>query len=618
MPVVLAWLYRCSRPLYRRLRNTVLATWLISVPVYAMFPVAPPRLAGVGLVDTITTQTGFALDGRLTTALYNPLAAVPSLHAGFAIAVSAALAASLRGRAARTGGWLWAPLVALAVVATGNHFVFDIVAGAVATGAGFLVGEALAHRTRRFAPRPTRHPSPPLPLPPVSPIQRQTRSIAMRTTDPKRRRHRHGRRAAAALIAAAALAAACGPQEHEKPDGVDIEQEVPAADTATQAPTAPASTTAATMPEFLDDVLGLVHGYWSETFAASGLPAPTVGHVWVAPGQQLESACGPITDQDAAYCPGDDTMYIGQQFAFDLWSGTTPSNGSGVAIGDFGLAEVVAHEYGHNVQHELDLEDTEGGSVKPVELQADCLAGLWANSAYELGLLEPGDLEEALSTTLAVGDFEFDDPQHHGTPEERRTAWLAGYSRATRRRARVPPRPDPGPAGRAPMDHGPRTPQSWRTATRSPPTLHTQRTRRMDPTQQDSGNRPAGSDRRHIPLIVGWSIAAILVVAVAALVLTPEDHERRPQAGEEERHDGTAVPDPEDIAGRGQGPAHADAPDGASDCAADGPPAAHPDAAGSRHRHRGDLRGHRRSARTRGHDPGRGDRLHRRRGRRRP
>ena len=249
----------------------------------------------------------------------------------------------------------------------------------------------------------------------------------MRTTDHRRRRHRHWRRAVAALIAAAAVAAGCGSQNHTEADPVDIEQEVRPAETATRPPTAPASTTAATMPEFLDDVLGLVHGYWSETFAAAGLDAPTVGHVWVAPGQQLESACGPVTDQDAAYCPADDTMYIGQQFAFDLWSGTTPSNGSGVAIGDFGLAEVVAHEYGHNVQHELGLDDTEGGPVKPVELQADCLAGLWANSAYRRGLLERGDLEEALDTIRSVGDFNYADPQHHGTPEERLTAWLAGY-----------------------------------------------------------------------------------------------------------------------------------------------------------------------------------------------
>ena len=76
---------------------------------------------------------------------------MPSLHAGFAIAVSCALAASLGGRAARAAAWLSAPLVALAVVATGNHFVFDIAAGAVATGIGFVVGEALARVTDRLS-----------------------------------------------------------------------------------------------------------------------------------------------------------------------------------------------------------------------------------------------------------------------------------------------------------------------------------------------------------------------------------------------------------------------------------------------------------------------------------
>ena len=91
VPGALVWLYRRSPEHYRGLRNTVLATWLVAVPIYALFPVAPPRLADSGLVDTITTQTGIALDSKLTTALYNPLAAVPSLHAGFAFAVSAAL-----------------------------------------------------------------------------------------------------------------------------------------------------------------------------------------------------------------------------------------------------------------------------------------------------------------------------------------------------------------------------------------------------------------------------------------------------------------------------------------------------------------------------------------------
>ena len=84
------------------LRNTVLATWLIALPVWPLFPVAPPRLADIGLVDTITSQTGLALDSKLTTSLYNRYAAVPSLHAGFALAVSAALAAAAR-RPAREG-----------------------------------------------------------------------------------------------------------------------------------------------------------------------------------------------------------------------------------------------------------------------------------------------------------------------------------------------------------------------------------------------------------------------------------------------------------------------------------------------------------------------------------
>ena len=242
-------------------------------------------------------------------------------------------------------------------------------------------------------------------------------------------RRRPRARAVAALLVAAAVAAGCGGPPHERPGSgpVQIDQEVPAADTTTRPPAAPPNTTPATMPEFLDSVFGVIDSFWAQTFAASGLKAPSVRHVWVAPGQQLDSGCGPVTDQAAAYCRADDTMYVGQQFAFDLWSGTSQTIGAGVALGDFGVAEVVAHEYGHNVQQELGIETADGTPVKPQELQADCMAGLWANSAYRRGLVEQGDLEEALATALAVGDFEYADPQHHGTPEERRTAWLAGY-----------------------------------------------------------------------------------------------------------------------------------------------------------------------------------------------
>jgi PAP2 superfamily protein len=156
LPGTLIFLYHRSRPLYERLRNTVLATWVISVPVYAAFPVAPPRLADIGLVDTITSQTGFALDSSLTTSFYNELAAVPSLHVGFAVAVGVALAAATSNRVMKMLVLLWGPTIGLAVVATGNHFVFDIAAGVVAIALGYALGELVTRgRGARPAPQPT-------------------------------------------------------------------------------------------------------------------------------------------------------------------------------------------------------------------------------------------------------------------------------------------------------------------------------------------------------------------------------------------------------------------------------------------------------------------------------
>ena len=154
LPGSLLWLWRRDKTIYRRLRDTILATWLLAVPIYAAFPVAPPRLAGVGMVDTITAQTGVALDSSLTTSFYNELAAVPSLHVGFAVAIGIALAAALRQPLLRFVALLWGPAIALAVVATGNHFVFDIAAGVVAAGAGYVVGAAVARTLRLRSTRP--------------------------------------------------------------------------------------------------------------------------------------------------------------------------------------------------------------------------------------------------------------------------------------------------------------------------------------------------------------------------------------------------------------------------------------------------------------------------------
>ena len=150
VPATLVWLYRRSPEVYRRLRDTVVATWLIAVPVFALFPVAPPRLADIGIADTVSQQAGVELTGR-STIFYNQLAAVPSLHVGFAVAVGVASALALRRRSARVLALLWGPVVSLAVVATGNHYLFDIAAGLAVTAAGFAWSLTLAGRSARQA-----------------------------------------------------------------------------------------------------------------------------------------------------------------------------------------------------------------------------------------------------------------------------------------------------------------------------------------------------------------------------------------------------------------------------------------------------------------------------------
>lgn len=145
VPAALIWVYRRRPLLYPRLRTTVLATWVIALPVYALFPTAPPRLAGIGILDTVSEQTSFELDAPFVTAFYNPVAAVPSLHAGFAFAVGIGVASASRVGWIKVGALLWGPCVAFIVVATGNHFVLDVVIGMLAVLLGYMVA-LLLHR----------------------------------------------------------------------------------------------------------------------------------------------------------------------------------------------------------------------------------------------------------------------------------------------------------------------------------------------------------------------------------------------------------------------------------------------------------------------------------------
>jgi predicted metalloprotease len=185
-----------------------------------------------------------------------------------------------------------------------------------------------------------------------------------------------------------------------------------------------------TIDAFLTDVLNDVDGFWTKTLTASDLPEPRVAYKWIPPGGRSLTACGNTAGDDAAfYCPADDTIYVAQRFAAALYEGVLDGlPGEGRAAGDFAVAYVLAHEYAHNLQQELGIFDNRvTKSAKPFELQADCFAGVWAFSVFAKGALSNGDLEEVLSAARAVGDFDFGNEQHHGTPDERRAAVLAGY-----------------------------------------------------------------------------------------------------------------------------------------------------------------------------------------------
>ena len=160
--IVLVYTYVRARPIYISLRNTVIAIWLIAIPVFALFPVAPPRLAGVGLGEAASSGSAIGLTGH-STIFYNPYAAVPSLHVGVALAVSLALFAAARRPWLKLLALLWAPLVTLAVIATGNHYVFDVVTGALTAAVGYALGRcvtSLVNAPRRPSLRslePVRH-----------------------------------------------------------------------------------------------------------------------------------------------------------------------------------------------------------------------------------------------------------------------------------------------------------------------------------------------------------------------------------------------------------------------------------------------------------------------------
>ncbi len=145
---VLVWLHQRRPAAFAFVRTTLLLASGLALVGFLVYPTAPPRLAGIGIVDTVSSSN-VDLNRGLVSSLYNPYAAVPSMHIGYALLIAASLLRYGRRRLVRVLGALYPPFVLLVVVATGNHFFFDAAAGALVAG---VAAAAAALLTRGAAP----------------------------------------------------------------------------------------------------------------------------------------------------------------------------------------------------------------------------------------------------------------------------------------------------------------------------------------------------------------------------------------------------------------------------------------------------------------------------------
>ena len=195
--------------------------------------------------------------------------------------------------------------------------------------------------------------------------------------------------------------------------------------------------------QFISVVLAETETVWGELFAAAGSRYEEPQLVLFS--NAVESACGFASAAVGPfYCPGDRKVYLDLSFFDELRTRFG-------APGDFAQAYVVAHEVGHHVQNLLGVagevrarqasadQNTANALSVRLELQADCLAGVWAHHADRgRELLEPGDIEEGLGAAAAIGDDRLQrqsqgrvspDSFTHGSSAQRVEWFTTGYRR---------------------------------------------------------------------------------------------------------------------------------------------------------------------------------------------
>jgi membrane-associated phospholipid phosphatase len=139
-------------------RNMMMVAMALALVGYLVYPTAPPRFFPEwGFFDSVSDFAGVESDSATVDALFNPYAAMPSMHVAFALMIGLSLARLVRHRLAAAWWRAYPLLVTFVIVATGNHFFLDAVLGALVAGLAALAARALA-RVRpaawRFGPRP--------------------------------------------------------------------------------------------------------------------------------------------------------------------------------------------------------------------------------------------------------------------------------------------------------------------------------------------------------------------------------------------------------------------------------------------------------------------------------
>jgi PAP2 superfamily len=156
-PLFFIWLYRRRHSVYPFVRNAFLAANGVALIVFMLYPVAPPRLVGEGFVDTLNKVSDIDLHGGVFSGWFNPHAAVPSMHFGYALMIGMVGLVLLRSWPLRLIAIAYPVVVFIAITGTANHYVLDAVAGGLVIAIGFIAVWALTVASGRVRTSPAGH-----------------------------------------------------------------------------------------------------------------------------------------------------------------------------------------------------------------------------------------------------------------------------------------------------------------------------------------------------------------------------------------------------------------------------------------------------------------------------